>query len=73
MRNFNGFYMDSDSIHRPIIIIWFWFWQGEKIRAELLSLVAELPAFYESLTTDVKSLSDVVDFYGAFVQFTIER
>ncbi|XP_071824938.1 CDK5 regulatory subunit-associated protein 3-like [Apostichopus japonicus] len=46
--------------------------KGEKIRAELLSLVAELPAFYESLTTDVKSLSDVVDFYGAFVQFTIE-
>ncbi|KAJ8035834.1 CDK5 regulatory subunit-associated protein 3 [Holothuria leucospilota] len=46
--------------------------KGEKIRRELLSLVSELPEIYESLTRDVKSLSEVVEFYEAFVLFTLD-
>ncbi|XP_071507330.1 CDK5 regulatory subunit-associated protein 3-like [Diadema antillarum] len=43
--------------------------KGEKIRSELLELVSELPKTYQSIEDQARKLTDVLEFYGAFVQF----
>eukprot|EP00057_Strongylocentrotus_purpuratus_P011454 XP_011665928.1 PREDICTED: CDK5 regulatory subunit-associated protein 3 isoform X1 [Strongylocentrotus purpuratus] len=43
--------------------------KGEKIRSELLGLVSELPQTYRSIEEQARKLSEVVEFYQAFVQF----
>ncbi|XP_054751949.2 CDK5 regulatory subunit-associated protein 3-like [Lytechinus pictus] len=43
--------------------------KGEKIRSELLELVSELPQTYRSIEEQARKLSQVLEFYQAFVQF----
>lgn len=42
-------------------------------RRELMGKVVELPAIYESVAMNTKGLDKVVEFYSAFVEFTLGR
>ncbi|KAJ8670554.1 hypothetical protein QAD02_001813 [Eretmocerus hayati] len=44
---------------------------GYKIKKELMERIKELPELYEKVTTKFESLKNVVEFYSAFVQFTL--
>lgn len=44
---------------------------GVKIKKELTERVVELPDIYNKLAKKVKSLDSVVEFYNAFVEFTL--
>lgn len=43
--------------------------QGQKIKCELVSLIAELPDIYSKLADGVKMLAQAVEFYTEFVKF----
>jgi hypothetical protein len=43
--------------------------QGQKIKRELISLIAELPDIYSKLADSVKTLAQAVEFYAEFVRF----
>ncbi|PNF20855.1 CDK5 regulatory subunit-associated protein 3 [Cryptotermes secundus] len=43
--------------------------QGQKIKRELVSLIAELPDIYSKLADSVKTLAQAVEFYTEFVKF----
>jgi hypothetical protein len=43
--------------------------QGQNIKSELVSLIAELPAIYSKVADSVKTLAHAVEFYTEFVNF----
>ncbi|CAI9719934.1 Hypothetical predicted protein [Octopus vulgaris] len=47
--------------------------KGDKIKVELFELAKELPQLLCDLTNAVKSLNPVVDYYGNFIDFIVER
>ena len=46
---------------------------GVKIKKELSERVQELPDIYGKIAKNVKTLDNVVEFYIAFVEFTLGR
>ncbi|XP_058788895.1 CDK5RAP3-like protein isoform X2 [Phymastichus coffea] len=44
---------------------------GTKIKKELIERIVELPQIYEKVAKKVKTLNNVVEFYTAFVEFTL--
>lgn len=46
---------------------------GEQIKLELTEKVKELPEIYEKIAKKIKSLEKVVEFYCAFVNYTLGR
>ncbi|XP_033099951.1 CDK5 regulatory subunit-associated protein 3-like [Anneissia japonica] len=45
--------------------------KGEKIKTELIKLVADLPQIYSKILSKAQKLHKVTEFYEAFVQFTV--
>ncbi|XP_016843000.1 CDK5RAP3-like protein isoform X2 [Nasonia vitripennis] len=45
---------------------------GVKIKKELTERVVELPVIYNKIAKKVKALDNVVEFYSAFVEFTLD-
>jgi hypothetical protein len=43
--------------------------QGQKIKRELISLIAELPDIYSKLADGLKTLAQAVEFYAEFVKY----
>lgn len=46
---------------------------GNYIKKELVERLAELPEIYQRVAKKTKSLGNVVEFYNAFVEFTLGR
>lgn len=46
---------------------------GNTIKRELVDLIKELPTIYDLVVKKTKTLEDVVEFYEAFVEFTLGR
>ena len=46
---------------------------GKHIKKELLERVKELPEMYQNISRKIKPLADVVEFYNAFVEYTLGR
>lgn len=44
---------------------------GSKIKRELAERIVELPEIYEAVVRKTKTLENVVEFYSAFVEFTL--
>lgn len=46
---------------------------GQKIKQELAEKVSELPEIYEKIAEKTKSIEKAIEFYGAFVEYTLGR
>ena len=46
---------------------------GKNVRKELMELVAGLPAEFDAIGLKCKDLLSVIEYYGAFVEFSISR
>lgn len=46
---------------------------GNQIKKELVERVKELPDIYQSVAKKTKSIANVVEFYNAFVEYTLGR
>jgi hypothetical protein len=47
--------------------------QGNRIKAELLSLVKDLPTEFEKITETTKDLKEAINFYEMFIEFTLKK